>query len=214
MSDEKKSPVKITSKIVGFKVLKKEDPIIIAEAEPAPVPKQAKRPEVLDGKTYKIVNGAEEYNLYMTINYLKGKPFEIFFDSSNTEAVQWIKAFSRMASMVLRSHDVNLDLRLIAEQLMKCPGKGYFAKGMGFVPGIVVHIGRVLLDIVNMESTIAPAPLPPVEDDEFEPGKERTRVELKPGKECPECHKFTLIKEGGCTKCSDLENCGYMGECG
>jgi hypothetical protein len=65
----------------------------------------------------------------------------------------------------------------------------------------VYHIGKTLLDIHkgNFDEQKA----------EEEAG-EATRSK-KPGKECPSCHEFAVIKTGGCEECT---SCDWRGECG
>jgi len=210
LGENKVMATKIDQKIVAYKVLTEEDKVPVPE-----IPKEFKRPEKLMGETWKLRNAAERYNLYMTINFYDGKVFEVFFDSSHTESAQWVKALSRMISALLRSPDENLNLEFVAKQLMMIHSdQGYHTGGPGgFVPGIVHHIGKVLRSIKaptdtgpsTEEVTVA------ITDDGEEVSKEE--IEAK-GKQCPECHEFTLVTEGGCTRCTNTENCDYLGDCG
>ncbi|PPD25941.1 MAG: NrdJb, partial [Methylomonas sp.] len=63
---------KITQKIVGYKVLAKDNgETVVAEAEPLSLEsmhENVERPELLMGSTYKIKTPQSEHALYITIN--------------------------------------------------------------------------------------------------------------------------------------------------
>jgi len=205
---------KIDKKIVGYKVLEKAEPQIIDKG-PEPT-KPLKRPEILNGHTVKIANHAENYNLYMTVNYHENKPFELFFDSSHTESTQWVKGLSRIASALLRSPDENLNMDYLSKQLMMVHSdQGYHTGGKGgYVPGIVHHIGKTLRDLKQPQLQPLVDELDKIEETIEETIEEEiaTLKDPAPG-QCPDCHNFTLVVNDGCKRCKD-KNCGYIGECG
>lgn len=200
--------IKIESKIVGWKVVKENVATGEKVEEVLAEPPKLKRPDVLHGKTYKLKNMNDNYNLYVTINRLEdGKPIEIFFSSSHQESNQWATALSRLSSALLRSYDSSFSLEFLAKELcMIYSDKGYFAGSKyKYVSGIVQHIGKLLLDIAKEDKKALKNNTPAVE--------EKVEEIEATGTQCPECGEMTLIKEGGCTRCTNSE-CGYMGECG
>ena len=189
--------LKIDQPIVGYSVVKQEEeitppPVVVVTEQPK------KRPKVLYGETHKITNHAKGYNLYLTINYNDGKPFEVFIDSSHTESVEFIKAISRMASAMLRT--THFDLGFVAKELMKIHSdQGYHAGGKnGYVSGIVQHIGKTLLQVHKSLSEKGTLPTPPVVVEEPSDGF----------LECPQCHEQTMVIMDGCPTCTSTD-CAY-----
>lgn len=130
--------LKIDKKIVGYKVKQSLEELKMHEG--------LKRPEALNGTTYKI-KPPEGAALYVTINdYVldtKRVPFEIFINSKNMEHFQWIIALTMVISAVFRKGG---EVEFLAEELKNVfdPKGGYFKKGEGFVPSIVADIGSVI----------------------------------------------------------------------
>lgn len=130
--------MKINSKIVGYKV---KQPI-----EEPKMHEGLKRPEALNGTTYKV-SPPDGPALYVTINdYVldtQRVPFEIFINSKNMEHFQWIIALTMVISAVFRKGG---EVEFLAEELKNVfdPKGGYFKKGEGFVPSIVADIGSVI----------------------------------------------------------------------
>lgn len=130
--------MKVDQKITGFKV-----------KQPLEEPKMhegLKRPETLNGTTYKV-SPPDGAALYVTINdYVldtKRVPFEIFINSKNMEHYQWIVALTMVVSAVFRKGG---EVAFLADELKNVfdPKGGYFKKGEGFVPSLVADIGGVI----------------------------------------------------------------------
>lgn len=149
--------IKITRKIVDYEVAK-----AAAEAQPpaelAPAPafeqmhENLKRPEHLEGATYKIKTPHSEHALYVTINDLvlnpgsdreSRQPFEIFINSKNMEHYQWISALTLIISAVFRKGG---DCTFLVEELRSVfdPKGGYMKRGGRWMPSLVAEIGDVL----------------------------------------------------------------------
>lgn len=153
--------VKIDTKIVDYEVAR-------ADAEDAPASdaghtpaaaaaiehmhEELKRPERLEGQTYKIKTPLSEHALYVTVNDLilnEGtehelrRPFEVFINSKNMDHFQWIVALTRIISAVFRKGG---DCTFLVEELRSVfdPRGGYFKKGGRFMPSLVAEIGEVL----------------------------------------------------------------------
>lgn len=146
-------PIKIESKIVDYQVAKSE---LEAEAAPAPeiehMHEQLKRPEQLEGKSYKVKTPLSEHALYVTINDIvlnagteheQRRPFEIFINSKNMDHFQWIVALTRIVSAVFRKGG---DCTFLVEELQSVfdPRGGYFKKGGRFMPSLVAEIGDII----------------------------------------------------------------------
>ena len=148
--------LKIDSKIVGYKVLTKDD-----KKEPLQSCNDAEiddresmhenleRPEMLFGSTYKIKTPQSEHALYITINDMilnmgteheERRPYEVFINSKNMEHFQWVLALTRVISAVFRKGG---DACFLVEELKAVfdPKGGYFKKGGIFMPSLVAEIG-------------------------------------------------------------------------
>lgn len=143
----------IDQKITGFAVKSNNVPVP-AEQELIPIglTENTVRPDVITGKTYKIKppTGAA---VYITINDIElpfadanGKskfPYEIFIASKDVEHQAWMSAMTRVISAVFRKGG---EVQFLVEELKAIhdPKGGYFAKGHGYVPSLIAHIGIVL----------------------------------------------------------------------
>lgn len=181
------SDVKIESRIVGWDVVRADE-----SAPPAPKPADGpiSRPSALFGATYKIKTPLAEAALYVTINDLDGRPFEIFINSKAMEHFQWIVALTRVMSAVFRKGE---DPSFLVEELKSVfdPKGGYWRPGEGHVPSLVAEIGDVLDQHLNSLFGQKHAPIEP---------------KRKP---CPKCGGEMIVQEG-CERCSQCqyEKCG------
>lgn len=147
--------IKFDSKIVGFTVVKANDKPQEPTAE-APsreeMHEHLKRPEDLEGTTYKIKPPISEHAIYVTINdvvlnkgseYETRRPFEIFINSKNMEHYQWISALTLIISAVFRKGG---DCTFLVEELGSVfdPKGGYMKRGGRWMPSLVAEIGEVL----------------------------------------------------------------------
>ena len=152
---------KIAKKIVGYAVVKEDEPVAAAAAAPAPeksednivhLTEQLQRPEMLLGSTYKIKTPLTEHALYVTINdvvlnagtkHELRRPFEVFINSKNMDHFQWIVALTRIISAVFRKGG---DVTFLVEELRSVfdPRGGYFKKGGKYMPSLVAEIGDAI----------------------------------------------------------------------
>lgn len=147
--------IKITSKIVDYAVVKPDAPGSVSEiAVPAveEMHEKLRRPEHLEGSTYKIKPPTSEHAIYVTINDVilnRGsehevrRPFEIFINSKNMEHYQWISALTLIISAVFRKGG---DCTFLVEELSSVfdPKGGYMRRGGRWMPSLVAEIGEVL----------------------------------------------------------------------
>jgi hypothetical protein len=157
--------IKISSKIVGYEVVREKDKAGKEEAanegqdrQKAKIIRMTERVarpegmEALEGSTYKIKTPLDDHAMYVTINDIilnqgteheQRRPFEIFINSKNMDHFQWIVALTRLMSAVFRKGG---DVTFLAEELQAVfdPRGGYFKPGGKFMPSIIADIGAVI----------------------------------------------------------------------
>lgn len=103
------------------------------------------RPDILNGVTYhaKLPEGKP---LFITVNELNGKPYEVFIRMDDPNTFEWVVGFTIIITRLLRAGE---PLDVIAHELMEVyspvtmhqiPGGG------GNCPSLIARIGKVLLD--------------------------------------------------------------------
>ncbi|MBA53180.1 MAG: NrdJb [Pseudomonadales bacterium] len=151
----------IKSKIVGYEVVKPEQPAVEPEKPENNVVQMhesVERPEMLLGSTYKIKTPLSDHALYITINDIilnegteheQRRPFEIFINSKNMENFQWVLALTRVISAVFRKGG---DCTFLVEELKAVfdPKGGYFKRGGKFMPSLVAEIGEAIENHMRM----------------------------------------------------------------
>jgi hypothetical protein len=151
--------VKISNKIVGYRVLSEGADKEQAAAEQSPkvlkpieMNEYIERPDFLLGTTYKIKPPVAEHAMYITINDIllnedtdheSRQPYEVFINSKSMEHFQWVIALTRVLSAVFRKGG---DVTFLVEELRSVydPNGGYFKKGGVFMPSLVAEIGAVI----------------------------------------------------------------------
>ena len=145
----------IKSKIIGYEVVKPEQPAaepVQPESNVVQMHESVERPEMLLGSTYKIKTPLSDHALYITINDIilnegteheQRRPFEIFINSKNMENFQWVLALTRVISAVFRKGG---DCTFLVEELRSVfdPKGGYMKRGGRWMPSLVAEIGDVL----------------------------------------------------------------------
>lgn len=150
--------VKISNKIVGYRVKKADDTTEQQAAaqsqadKPIQMNENIERPDFLLGTTYKIKPPVAEHAMYITINDIilnedtdheSRQPYEVFINSKSMEHFQWVIALTRVVSAVFRKGG---DVTFLVEELRSVydPNGGYFKKGGVFMPSLVAEIGAVI----------------------------------------------------------------------
>lgn len=224
-------PIKISKKIVNYKVNKPE-----GEVSEAPKPKAVEdrgeskvihmhekvdRPDVLIGSTYKVKTPVSDHAMYITINdivlnqhtkYEKRRPFEIFINSKNLDHYQWIVALTRIISAVFRKGG---DVTFLAEELKAVfdPRGGYWQPGGKFQPSIIAELGDVIEEHLMTIGLLAP---PEMSEDqkaildqkraEYEAANSQTDAfadtHYPAGAQlCAKCNTAAVIMMDGCKTC-------------
>lgn len=178
--------------------------VLSVEPTPAPATAEAplaKRPEALDGATYKIKWPQSAHAVYVTVNDLEEggerRPFEVFVNSKNMEHYAWTLGLTRMISAVFRRGG---DVSFVAEELKAVfdPCGGAWLDGR-YVPSLPAAIGGILeRHMGHAHDVAAPAHAATPEAPRAAPAA------------CPRCGAGALIRKEGCDSCLD---CGYS-KCG
>ncbi|MEM9097814.1 MAG: adenosylcobalamin-dependent ribonucleoside-diphosphate reductase [Pseudomonadota bacterium] len=199
--------------------------LTVAEEAPAPQPSSdgdvvyiaepLKRPEALEGRTYKLKWPESPHAIYVTMNdtIVGGhrRPFEIFINSKNMEHYAWTLALTRMISAVFRRGG---DVSFVVEELkaifdprggawLANPAEGGRSE---YVPSILAAIGGVIERHLIEIGFIAGRGMARGTD----PAAERMVVGGTTPAACPTCGSFNLEIKEGCEVCRD---CGHS-KCG
>lgn len=219
---------KIDSKITAFRVVTPEESKPANHAIIQPVPTVKKRPQVLNGSTYKISSPLADQSLYVTINDIEvetatgtsRQPFEIFINSKDMGSFQWITALTRMISANFRKGG---DVTFIIEELESIidpASGGYIARGGLHIGSLVAEIGGV---IRTHFETIGLIKTKELDQDEVQYLQEKKESYLAKTEDrvdnngfpdsavvCPSCRHKSMISMDNCMTCL---NCGNS-KCG
>lgn len=225
--------IKIDKKIVGFKVVTKEDQqAAVKEQKKSDVismDEHVLRPEMLFGSTYKIKTPQSEHALYITVNDMilnmgteheERRPYEVFINSKNMEHFQWVLALTRVISAVFRKGG---DITFMVEELKAVfdPKGGYFKKGGVYMPSLVAEIGHAIEQHMKQIGMLKDIELEAHQKQflaekrkEFEAKHGETKDESNNFPEqaqlCTKCQTKALVLMDGCMTCL---NCGES-KCG
>jgi ribonucleoside-diphosphate reductase alpha chain len=165
------------------------------------------RPDVLFGATYVSQSGCGK--LYTVINYLNGRPYEVFVFSGGTGGCQaQNEGVGRLASLLLRN---GVEYHKVVKQLkkVKCPVamKNPHSQGKS--------CSDIIGSIIAMSMGDDTPPQDPPHEHQ-KPLSPRTREVIKPaaanirgGKPCPDCGEPLEFGEG-CNN-GTCPNCGWSG---
>ncbi|MCY4287784.1 MAG: adenosylcobalamin-dependent ribonucleoside-diphosphate reductase [Aestuariivita sp.] len=163
-----------------------------------------KRPEALEGNTYKLRWPDSEHAIYITINDIiqndKRRPFEVFINSKNMESFAWTVALTRMISAVFRRGG---DVSFVVEELKAVfdPRGGAWVNGK-YIPSVLAAIGGVIEQHMLAIGFLTQEGLGLKSDStavvvQFDSGR---------GQPCPSCSQFEMRMSEGCMTCAA---CGY-----
>lgn len=181
--------IKIGSKIVGFQVKKPN------AVQPAPVSMSEAivRPETLEGTTYKIKPPTFEAAIYVTINDItlpsgECRPYEIFINTKDTTALQWMTITTRLLSAVFRKGG---DCTFVIEEMKSVFDSkgGYFGPGGIWRNSVVSEIGEVIERHLTDLGMLGAKKAPPADKD------------LKDAQVCQKCHEKAVVIMDGCQTC-------------
>ncbi len=169
---------------------------------------EARRPDILIGKTYKAKWPLTEDNLYITINDIEDhgrrRPFEIFIASRSAEHAELMSALTLTLSAVMRRSD---NPAFLVEDLERVrAAQGAWVDGR-YVNGVVALIAGVMRRHLEELGLVASKHSPPAKRPSSpEPTGPRSPHGKSGGDLCPKCDSPTLFRQEGCKRCA---SCGY-----
>lgn len=152
----------------------------------------AARPEVLQGRTYKIKWPSLSSALYLTINSdEEEKPFEVFLSSKDAKYHDWATALTVMITAIFRKGG---DISFVARELQQIQSlnDSAFKEGRQH-PSLAAYVGWILERHINGELE-----------------KPKPEEPKSIGSKCPKCNQLTLFRKEGCKVCStcSFTTCG------
>lgn len=146
-----------------------------------------KRPDVVNGFTQKVQTGLGA--MYLTVNEVDGKPFEVFatIGKSGRSITAKAEAIGRLVSLALRS---GVAVRDVVAQIKGIGGEHPIFRNKGMLLSIPDAIAWVLEKNYLKDEPVT------------------TELDIE-GKTCPECGEKLLFQEG----CLICQSCGYS-KCG
>ncbi|MCP3966362.1 MAG: adenosylcobalamin-dependent ribonucleoside-diphosphate reductase [Lentisphaerae bacterium] len=169
--------------------------------------KLVKRPEELEGTTYKIKTSLSPDAFYVTINdhieKEKRRPYELFINTKNLQHFSWIVAISRLISAVFR-HDPEPTFLVDELKSVYDPNGGYFKNGK-YMPSLAAEIGYVV------EQHLGKLGITEKKTAKKKLSLDVPKTELDSNKMiCPNCNERELINQENCLKCLACEysKCG------
>lgn len=172
------------------------------------------RPEILDGRTYKLRWAGLPYPLFLTINdeiLPDGSrlPFETFLNSKAVEQSHWSAALTRLVTSIMRkSHSVD-DMAFLVEELKQIwSATGGEYKGQRYVPSEVSLIGEAL---ERHFEWVGHSTLPADMNFTLPATIHNILVNVVDGGGggrglCKSCGSYSVIHKEGCSECTE---CGW-----
>ena len=155
-----------------------------------------KRPEELEGTTYKLKTSLSPDAFYVTINDLiedgERRPYELFINTKNLQHFSWIVAITRLISAVFR-HDSKPTFLVDELKSIYDPNGGYFKKGK-YMPSLAAEIGYVVehhLEKIGITTG----------KNKIKSNAKLTEVGDANKMICPQCNERELINQENCLKC-------------
>lgn len=151
------------------------------------------RPDVLEGRTYKIKWPSTSSAIYLTVNSTPdGTPFEIFLASKDSKHHDWTTALSVMITAIYRKGG---DISFVGKELQQVQSlnDSSFINGHNH-PSLVAYIGHILEQ--HVERSVKP--------------NGNGNVMPMRGEQCPKCFALTYVRKEGCKVCMtcDFTTCG------
>lgn len=161
------------------------------------------RGDELEGTTYKIKWPSMSASMYVTINYMNDKPYEIFFASKDAKYQDWMTGLTLMISAIFRT---NIDPAFVPQELKQVISTHDTAWNQGkFVGSLVARIGQVI-EQDFIKRGIIEGHTPAVGARLIPENKGQVTAPAMRGSMCPSCGQPSLLHIEGCKKCT---NCGH-----
>lgn len=215
-------PKEISQKIIGFSIVEQAaGPAKVEQTKLQTVSEELELPDELPAMRYRLRTPLSTSAVYILISDIilnEGTPFErrqpveVFINSKDNSAFQWVTTMTRMISAILRKGG---EVAFIVEELKSIhdPNGGYMAKGGVWVPSLVAEIGGILEKHMRKLGLLDQAEVAP-EVQAFIDSKKAEMVEqgINPdeGEQCPNCKAMSYVRMEGCYTCTA---CGHS-KCG
>lgn len=213
MSDKVKE---IKGKIVGAAIVEKTKAV-----ELQTVSEDLQLPDELPATRYRLRTPLSTSAVYIIISdivlnegteFERRQPVEVFINSKDNSAFQWVTTMTRMISAILRKGG---DVTFIVDELKSIhdPNGGYMGRGGVWVPSLVAEIGgiieRHMIKLGLIVKELSPEQRAYVEEKKKEMAVKGITVE-EHGETCPNCKEKSYVRLEGCMTCT---SCGYS-KCG
>lgn len=175
-------PSDVRGAILSRKSDKKEQPKVV----------EIKRPEILEGVTFKIEWPSLSSSVYLTINHHDGRPYEIFIAAKDSRHDEWTKALSVLMSAIFRKFEDPTFVAYELKQIRSAMDPQYL--GGKFYGSLVSLIGHKLEEHFIAKGIIK-------KDNAVQSGQRGAE-----GEQCPRCGEYAVIHSEGCKKCTA---CGH-----
>lgn len=209
-SEEEKSSLNGLDKTLSVSVTAQEEAVFDKQYK--------KRPQVLQGATYKI--NTPFGMAYITINDLNGLPSEIFLNvgKAGSDVFAMAEALGRVCSLFLRYGDHGQKAELLIKHLKGIGGSGAIGFGPNRVESIADAVAKALETHIQNGPFDDPAPVAATVAHHEDHASSSVASENSHGTHghggavatsrdlCPSCGSASLINVEGCKTCS---NCGY-----
>lgn len=174
----------------------------------------AKRPEIVEGRTYKLVWPHSGAAYYVTINHLMGddgtrRPIEIFINSKDVSSAEHFASLTRMVSAIFRK---DAKPTFVFEELKQVwsPQPAFVPELQCLVPSLTAYIGMTIeAEFVRLGVISAPG-AHPVALVEARVPAEAPLLAAAGVEICPKCQAPSFVRQEGCGTCS---SCGFS-DCG
>ena len=101
------------------------------------------RPDIISGATYELVVD-DDISMFVTINSVDGKPFEVFVRDDNAALYEWIAALTILITRLLRAGQSLKDIGSELEEIHG-PESRHMIPGTNIQsPSFVARVGRIL----------------------------------------------------------------------
>jgi len=164
------------------------------------IPMKVKRPDELQGTTYKVKWPSLSSSMFVTINYHDNHPYEILFASKDAKFQDWMTGLTLMISSILRSGGDPSFIPVELKQVVSTHDTTWY--NGKFYGSLLARIGSIIEQDFIKHGIIKPAA-----------GQIQIQTQMHSPissnaarGSCPKCTVKALVHKEGCITC---ENCGY-----
>lgn len=154
------------------------------------------RPDMLEGRTYRVKPSFESDSIYITINDSEDAPFEIFFSTKDSMTQEWLDMLGLTITALFR-RGISCDFLVSDFMRYTSSQSGGRYKGK-FISSSAAAIGMVLKDHLQGLGLMP--------KDSNEEGIKRIAKGEEYGQKCPNCGEMTYVKASSCASCY---SCGF-----